>query len=237
MGTDMFWINKIIFSKHKIFLLKKILKLRSFRFVRELIYSIKHPEEQDVIKLPSLSMPDKKIIFVDIGAFEGDFASAFCQRHPDSKGYLIEPVDTFVEVLTKKFATEGHVIIPKALTDHGGMISLSDLGASSSSVTGEQVRTFESISVDELNSLITEDTIDLFQINCEGGEYEILPRIIESNMIRRIYAINIQYHYMNPANILRRWQINRKLSRTHKLVWSVFFIWERWEIKVASDEK
>lgn len=232
----MFWIRKIISSKHKIFLLKKIWKLRSFRFVRELIYSIKHPEEQDVIKLPS-SVSNKKIIFVDVGAFEGDFASAFSQRYPESKGYLIEPVGAFVDVLNEKFATRGDVVIPKALTAHGGKISLSDLGASSSSLTGNQVRTFESISVDELNIEISEDIIDLFQINCEGGEYEILPKIIECGMIYRIHAINIQYHYMNVANILRRWRINRKLSETHELVWSVFFIWERWETKVATNEK
>jgi FkbM family methyltransferase len=221
-------------SKHKMFLFKKIWKLKSLRFIRELYYSIKHPEEQDVMALSKASLGRKKIVFVDIGAFEGDFASAFTQQHLHTKGYLIEPVHSFIDVLIKNFSSEGHIIIPKGLTAKGGVISLSDLGASSSSVFGSQVRKFESISVAELNEVIVEDVIDLFQINCEGGEYEILPEIIETKMIEKINALNIQYHYMNLTNIRKRWRINRKLAQTHNLIWSVFFIWERWEIKESA---
>lgn len=225
----MFWIHKFFNSSHKLFLLRKIWKLKSFRYIRELYYSTKHPEEQDIITLSPLSKDSERIVFVDIGAFEGDFATAFTQRYPKAKGYLIEPVEEFVDVLSRKFSHGNHKIIGKGLTPIGGQISLSDLGASSSSMTGHQVRTFQSISVDELNDVIQEEFIDLFQINCEGGEYQILPRMIESGLTDRIYALNIQYHFMNARNIAKRRQINRKLSRTHNLIWSVLFIWERWE--------
>jgi FkbM family methyltransferase len=225
----MFWIHKFFTSSHKLFLLRKIWKLKSFRYIRELYYSIKHPEEQDIINLSPLSRDSKRIVFVDIGAFEGDFATAFTNRYPKARGYLIEPVEEFVDVLLRKFSDGNHKIIQKGLTSEGAEISLSDLGASSSSMTGQQVRKFQSMSVDKLGEEIQEEFIDLFQINCEGGEYEILPKMIESGMMERIYALNIQYHYMNPKNILKRQQINRKLSRTHKLIWSVWFIWERWE--------
>jgi FkbM family methyltransferase len=228
----MFWIRKIITSKHKAHLLKRALKLKSFRFLREIYYSIKHPEERDLYLLPkSNETKNMKLIFVDIGAFEGDFSRRFFSEHPDSKAYLIEPVPEFVDTLRKRFSSSETVIIPTALTASGTPISLSDEGASSSSHEGHQVRTYPSISVSDLFQQITESKIDLLQVNCEGGEYEILPEMINGKYISRINALNIQFHYLSPRNIIRRQKIVNQLKLTHELVWNVPFIWERWELK------
>ena len=93
----MFWIKKLIFSKHKVFLIKKTFKLRSFRFVRELYYSIKHPEEKDLMLLVNeRHNTNSKIVFVDIGAFEGDFAWRMFEIYPFARAYLVEPVPKFI---------------------------------------------------------------------------------------------------------------------------------------------
>ncbi len=225
----MFWIRKFFSSRNKIFLFKKVLRLRSFRFVRELYYSIKHPEEQDLFKLAPRSQIKEKIVIVDIGAFEGNFASEIIKKYGHVKAYLIEPVENFVEVLTRKFSNEEVIIIPKALTVDGRIISLSDEGASSSSMDGNQTRQAESISVNEFVGILQEE-IDLFQLNCEGGEYEILPALIETEVLKNIVALNIQFHYLSLQNILMRRKIHNGLRKTHSLVWSVPFIWERWEL-------
>jgi FkbM family methyltransferase len=228
----MFWINKIFRSRHKFHLLKKVIRLRSFRFLREIYYSIKHPEEKDLLVLRENSISStKQVVFVDVGAFEGDFSEKFFSVHPQSKAYLIEPVPDFVQTLERRFEKRDFVVIPRALTVDGQPITLSDEGASSSSHDGEQVREYSSISVENLFKIVIEPQIDLFQINCEGAEYEILPEIISGGHITRINAINIQFHYLNVTNILRRRKIVKQLRRTHELIWNVPFIWERWEIK------
>ena len=228
----MFWIKKLIFSKHKVFLIKKIIKLKSFRFVRELYYSIKHPEEKDLMRLVNeRQSTNSKIVFVDIGAFEGDFAWRMFKIYPFAKAYLIEPVPKFMENLKSRLNKFEIYTIQKALTATGETVSLSDQGESSSSLTGDQTQIFESMSIRELLNEITEERIDLFQLNCEGGEYKILPELISSGEIWRISALNIQFHYLNVRNIYYRHQIVKKLNETHKKIWNVPFIWERWELR------
>jgi FkbM family methyltransferase len=228
----MFWLRKIVRSKHKLFLIKKAWKLKSFRFLRELYYSIKHPEEKDLLLLPLIGGdPNRQVVFVDIGAFEGDFTLRMFQEYPNSKAYLVEPVPEFLQILKSRFQSHNIILIEKALSANGKTIKLSDEGASSSEFSGKKSRSFQSISVMELSTLIKESYIDLFQINCEGGEYEILPELIDTDIIKKIGALNIQFHYLNPRNIYLRYKITKKLKSTHQLKWCVQFIWDRWERK------
>ena len=228
----MFWIKKLIFSKHKVFLIKKTFKLKSFRFARELYYSIKHPEEKDLMLLADEKQnTTSQIVFVDIGAFEGDFAWRMFKIYPLAKAYLIEPVPKFMENLKSRLKAFEIYTIQMALTATGEPVSLSDQGESSSSLVGDQTQIFESISIRDLLNVITEERIDLFQLNCEGGEYKILPELISSGEIWRISAINIQFHYLSLRNIYYRYKIVKKLNVTHKKIWNVPFVWERWEIR------
>ena len=86
-------------------------------------------------------------------------------------------------------------------------------------------------SLDEINNLY----IDLMHINIEGGEYELIKRIIESNMIIYINSLQIQFHEWYPSQkeskVLRK-QIHDELKKTHQLNYSYDFVWEKWSKKV-----
>ena len=86
-------------------------------------------------------------------------------------------------------------------------------------------------SVEHLNNL----TIDLISINIEGSEYDLLNRIIETQMINNIINIQVQFHEWYPSigesKTLRN-QIHDKLKETHQLVYSYDFVWEKWSKKV-----
>ena len=75
--------------------------------------------------------------------------------------------------------------------------------------------------------------IDLMHINIEGGEYELLDRMIESNMIKDINNITIQFHEWYPSykesGPLRK-SLHDRLNKTHKLTFCYPFIWENWKI-------
>jgi len=86
-------------------------------------------------------------------------------------------------------------------------------------------------SVEELKNI----NIDLFHINIEGGEYELIRRMIETNMIIHINSLQIQFHEWYPSQkesrVLRN-QIHGDLKKTHQLDYSYDFVWEKWSKKV-----
>ena len=208
-------------------LLIQVLKHRSFRYLRETIYLIKHPQNLDLLYAGN----EKNHFLVDIGAFEGNFASEFRRINPNSKLILVEPIPEFYSKLEETFPDNRTTIINKALTSKGLPLKLyiSDASTSSKKLGNSQEIVVESISVEYLQEITSGEDISLLQINCEGGEYDILPKIIETNLIKQIQTINIQYHYVSPINIYKRSQISQKLKKTHHRLWCSFFIWEKWE--------
>ena len=82
--------------------------------------------------------------------------------------------------------------------------------------------------------ILLSQKIDLMSINIEGGEYELLDRIIEIGMINNIVNIQVQFHQWYPSykqsDLLRK-SLQDRLSITHKLTYCYDFVWEDWQIK------
>ena len=70
------------------------------------------------------------------------------------------------------------------------------------------------------------DRIDLMKINIEGGEYDLLERMAEADLIRRVRYFLIQFHeWYGNANV-RRWRIRRQLRASHTEVWNYPWMFE-----------
>ena len=81
-----FWLKKILFGKNKLTLFRKVFERRSFRYFREAIFLIRHPQNTDLLEISKSG----RTLFVDIGAFEGNFAELFKEKYPSSDMILIE---------------------------------------------------------------------------------------------------------------------------------------------------
>ena len=69
------------------------------------------------------------------------------------------------------------------------------------------------------------------KINIEGGEFSVLPNLIENNNISNINNLQVQFHnFIDDAENLRA-KIRNDLSQTHELTYDYFFVWENWEKK------
>lgn len=75
------------------------------------------------------------------------------------------------------------------------------------------------------------DKVDLMAINIEGGEFSVLPRLIETKLIERVKYLLVQFHAKVPDAIERRLQINEKLKETHNQIHDYPFVWDAWERK------
>jgi hypothetical protein len=110
---------------------------------------------------------------------------------------------------------------------------ISDAGDGSSFVFNKvgklitaEVRPFELV----FDSLGVEE-VDLLKINIEGGEFELIPAIIDSGLISRVRFIQVQFHSFAPNAYELREQIRKNLKKTHQEMWCYQFVWESWKRK------
>lgn len=89
---------------------------------------------------------------------------------------------------------------------------------------------------------------DLFHINCEGCEYEVVDGLRDTSYLKHISQVQIATHLLeSPAHTLeatferslelsvsRYCQMHRALAETHFRVWGLPWVWERWTRRVSS---
>jgi hypothetical protein len=80
-----------------------------------------------------------------------------------------------------------------------------------------------------LRELVEKQNIALFKLNIEGGEYDVMERILKTQMHSRIYNLQIQWHSVSPNAMDRMVAIRHELSKTHALTFSNGFVWENWQ--------
>ena len=78
-------------------------------------------------------------------------------------------------------------------------------------------------SISEVVSELHIERIDLIKINIEGGEYDLLPAIIDSGLIKRIKYIQVQFHNFDIGAADARFRIRR--SRKTPRMWNYEFVW------------
>ncbi len=222
-----FWTHKILKGRNRISLVKRVLKKKSFRYFREAIFLIRHPFDMNLINVGSLNSP----LLVDVGAFDGNFAQKFRLNYRDARFILIEPVEAFINMMPFRSDDTNVIIVNKGLTHDGRNIFLTINDADTSSYIQRDGTKLlvDTISISHLGNILGDQEIHLLQVNCEGGEYEILPALTSSSLIKQVRNIQVQFHFLSPTNIFRHRKIRRELRKTHRLVWSTYFIWERWE--------
>lgn len=69
------------------------------------------------------------------------------------------------------------------------------------------------------------------KINIEGGEYELIEHFIESEFVKEIRDIQVQFHDFIPDAGVRMKKIQEELKNTHFLTYQYEFVWENWRRK------
>ncbi|MDE4131671.1 FkbM family methyltransferase [Phaeobacter sp. QD34_3] len=173
-------------------------------------------------------------VVLDIGGFKGEWTDTVLASQPDCTVYIFEPHPTFAENLRQKFAADDRVHVQDyALGAAEGTLNLSDEGDASSSVADHQ-RSFSAriVPVQQFfDDHLSDQRIALAKINIEGGEYDLLPALIDADLIGRIDRLQVQFHLFEPSLIDARDRIIAQLGETHKAAWSYAFVWEEWHAK------
>src|SRR6056297_89531 len=170
---------------------------------------------------------------LDFGGFEGAWTDMILAAEPTAQVHVFEPHPDFATQLRDKFTGNDDVHIHAfALGGTNGTLSLSDTGDASSAVASHD-KSFDAevIAVEDFFSDHDIPKIDLVKINIEGGEYDLLPALIDTDVIGRIARLQVQFHLFDPAFAEARDGIRERLSDTHDCVWCYPFVWEEWRLR------
>jgi len=185
---------------------------------------------EDTLRL-EYPLTSESVVF-DVGGYRGDFTEKIAARY-DSWVYVFEPVPAFFDLLVEKFRSNPKVKIFNfglSKSDEVTSIALSDNGSS----VYRRGETTTSIRLRDIRSFVEElgiKRIDLIKINIEGGEYVLLSRMLEENILSICQDLQIQFHRFYPNAKTLRTEIRSALRRTHVLTYDYPFIWENWRQK------
>jgi len=170
-------------------------------------------------------------IVFDAGGFKGDFADRIYDLYKCNI-HIFEPVKTFYDNIKNRFNTNSKITIYQYGLGKDSRQLKIHLGGDSTKLLdhgdGElaEVRDIQLV----LNNL-QNPTVKLFKINIEGGEYDLLDRLIETGLIKNIVNLQVQFHNFYPNALERYNTIVTNLNKTHNQTYCYPFIWEGWKIK------
>tara|TARA_R100000322_G_scaffold122976_1_gene80095 strand:- start:1906 stop:3381 length:1476 start_codon:yes stop_codon:yes gene_type:complete len=169
---------------------------------------------------------DNKSIVFDTGTYECEYANEIVKRY-GCKVHTFEPVkDFYNKYKDNGIGIHNNFALGKDTCDF--YINL----CNDASFEDSSGKLCKKVSFTEYISQNNIDSIDLIKINIEGGEYELLKEIINSNNICNVKNILVQFHPLKRCGAKQRQIIIDELEKTHEKSDVYFpFVWEHWKKK------
>ena len=168
----------------------------------------------------------------DLGGYEGQWASDIFSMYGCTI-HVFEPVPQFAADIAKRFARNPKISVHNFGLSNKDQEVRMQLAAASSSMylkNGDAV----DVALIDVASFLSRTgirRIDLMKINIEGGEYDLLERLISIGAIPFIRNVQIQFHDFVPNARNRMKDVQEVLAQTHRPTYQYEFVWENWEAK------
>lgn len=174
---------------------------------------------------------------VDVGAFEGRWSKNVSARYgcridafelsPEFFGVMQQVADEHPGVHSHEYGLGGRdEIVRVSQTNMGSSVFINPVSGEDVGWIDAQIR-----DVAEVWSELGWDRVAVMKMNIEGGEYDLLDRLIETGLHTRVDCLFIQFHEWIPNAYARRRRIRRRLRHTHEEEWGYPWVWEKWRLK------
>lgn len=175
-------------------------------------------------------------VVLDLGGHEGQWASDLYSRYRCTI-HIFEPVSAYAQAIEQRFRKNEDIIVHQlGLGARARTETIHVCGASSSLYKKKSVsEQVEIVDVAQWLADNIERPIDLMKINIEGGEYELLERLIEAGLIDSFGDIQVQFHNFAPDADARMEAIQQNLAATHTLTYQYRYVWENWKRKRSGE--
>lgn len=175
---------------------------------------------------------------MDLGGYEGEWAGNIYARY-GCRIAIFEPVAAFEKSIRERFQSIDDIeVFQYGLGGSSRAERIYLYGAGTSTFRkrgeGEEIRI---IDVEQWLDERAVDSVQLMKINIEGGEFELLERLLESRTISRIENIQVQFHNVAVGSARRMARIQEGMKMTHEPTYQYKFVWENWALKRGANEK
>lgn len=172
---------------------------------------------------------DRSSFVMDLGGYQGQWASDLYSRYR-CRIWVFEPVRRFAEAIGERFEQNEDIEVFRFGL---GAVSKSEKiyirGAGSSTyrkrAEAEEIRIVDAKQWFDENGI---QSVALMKINIEGGEYDLLDRLIQTGLVESIENIQVQFHNFTVDATRRMEHIQKDLKRTHTPTYQYKFVWENW---------
>jgi FkbM family methyltransferase len=171
-------------------------------------------------------------VVVDVGGYRGDWTAEMSWRY-GARAVVLEPIPAFAADIQRRFEHNDRIVVIAAgLGPQDDTVEMNLAADSSSSIRGAAAgdrilvsmlgtaRMFEERKLDEVACL---------KLNIEGGEYDVLDAMAESDLLRRVRCFVVQFHDIGPSTPARLKRARELLARTHERRFCYDLVWERWD--------
>lgn len=166
---------------------------------------------------------------IDLGGFRGDFSAEVLARYR-CRVLIFEPVPGYAKRISERFANNPAArVIDAGLAAEDATLPMHVAGESTSQYkqNGESIEA-RLLRFDDTLTGLGVERIDLLKVNIEGGEFDLLDWIVQSDWADRIDRLIVQFHDFVPEAEARRERLIRALGQTHEPYFGVPFVWEGW---------
>jgi FkbM family methyltransferase len=171
-------------------------------------------------------------LVLDLGGYKGQWASDIYARY-NCRIMVFEPVKTFADKIIKRFSSNPRIEVHVLALGNSRRSEQISLGDDASSLFRDTPKK-ETIQFEDIAVFFAEQniqTVNLMKVNIEGGEYELLPRLIETGLINRIENLQIQFHRVTRESESQMEKICSELEKTHRPTYRYKFMWENWALR------
>lgn len=172
-------------------------------------------------------------LVIDCGGYHGEFARRILDTYGPVKIVVFEPIKEFYEIAKEalEFYQSATVINAGVGANQrteqfgiqGGLTGRFNGGANG----------WEDVEIIELPVWLWRagGSVSLLKLNCEGMEFEIIPALIDSNVIHGIKNLQVQFHKLHEDDEQKYQEIREQLLATHELTYDFPWVWQNWRLK------
>jgi len=170
-------------------------------------------------------------VVVDCGGYEGRFADEIFRRYGCTV-HVLEPVKRFHDEIVRRFGEH-----PSIFAHNVGIAAEGPTTATfriKGDMTGAHADQGEEVEVKLVGVVyfmeyFAPDGVDLFKLNVEGHEFEVIEKLIDSGVIAKVRNLQCQFHNVVPNAQARYDALQKKLAETHHLTFDHGWVWQNWE--------
>lgn len=174
---------------------------------------------------------DAQSVVLDVGAYQGEWSETMARRY-DATIYAFEPDPSSRPRLVERLAAHPKArVLPVGLGAADRTAALAMAGPGSSTFGAEAAFGTCPVPIRDVAAVLSElglERIDLLKVNIEGGEFDLLDRLVATGWLPRVQQLMVQFHEWHPKAYRRRRTIRRALRRSHREVWCYPWVWEFW---------